>query len=889
MLGSPSTASTSRAVESTRERGQSGTATDRTGIGRHRVVLFCVALLVCCTFLLVAPAEIATADEDEHEDEYVVVRLADEHVVTESAADELPRGSSPHVTVGDSTERLVVEDGRVVTDQSGNEVRVGDHTVRTVSADPNLVVTDDDVLNDTIRVNPSSGVVETVEGNSTVTAGGVEIEYTDYDESYFVPEIESSDVNRPGEGENLTATVDVKNWGYANGTKDVTLELFDGNNDLLGEVTEEIELDRGESTTQTFEYETVRGDHEADEVIVSADGASSATIDIDEAETVVTILETNQPAAGDELEVTADIQRLGNYPPGEQEFLIELRVDDSHVETKPVGLNPGQNTTETFTYETDEDDQPWVDIELISGTDDDSTTVDVLGEASYNRSVMATIVDRNFPDEGENLTITGHVEYAGVVPDGPQEYPIKMYVDGELEDEQIVELDGDEIVETDFTYQTESGDAPRVDVDLVSPGEDDSARPRVNGSGFDVAIQEVNSPVNATEELIATALIENTGDIFGEQEIRMRIDRAIDNPESTDRYIRDTETVALNVNERSVERFSFRTRDADVSKVEVAIISEDDEDTVNATVRGQEPHFDVQDLAAEHTNDPESELTLTADINNTGVESGEQYVELLLDGDAVHIERLSLDPWEERTIETTIDAPDGGGTYDFTAITENASDETTAAVTVTPAGGEGQADDESPSESTEASETNESADESSTAGPSEDDGLPWHLIGLGILGVALAALVLAAYRNDPDNFPPDAATIKARAHSAITGAKARATALAIAVRNGDTGAILSILKGMVGLGAGTLIVQNELPREATVRVRCQTAEDTVLLEDLQIGPDEQHTLGSLPDASQFKVGAGVEDITAHEEVFQGISGDVGVVLRADGILIANLG
>ncbi|WP_243637854.1 COG1470 family protein [Natrarchaeobius oligotrophus] len=858
----------------------------------------CLVALVLVSALVVVAPTVASAGDD-HEDEYVVVRFADDYVVTESAADEVPPNPNVSVEGTSGDEALVVnEDGRIET-ESGQAVVVENNTIQTISGDPNLVVTADGVVNDTLEVN-GDGYVETSEGGSdaVVENTGDRIVFEEYDEAYFNVTILDGEIESVGEGETLTVPVEITNDGYGTESEDVTFELFDESGGVIETIDEDVALERGETTTIEFEYETSKGDRSAESVEVTADtnyhppgsGVDTADVTIHESETVVSIVNADElaPAAGDELEVTAEIERRGNYPQGEQDVLIEFRVDGEYVTTEPVTLGPGERTTETFTYQTSEDDSPGVSVELISQDGDNtaSANVDVIGEASFNESVTAAIVDRNYPDEGDELVITGEIGYTGVIPDSPQEHPIQLYVDGELADEKTVELDGDEWVEEEFTYQTEQGDAPRVDVELRSPGEGDTARPLVAGSGFAVDIQNVVEPVNVTDRLVVTAAIENTGDIAGEQDVRLRIDRGVDDPDRTDRHVRDNSTVSLEPGERTVERFSFRTWAADVPQVEVAVISNDDEDVANATVRDDTDRFDVTELSADRSS--ESTVDLSATINNTGIESGEQYVELLLGDEVVHIDRLELGPWESQTLTATADAPDE--TIEFAVVTDNATETTTVA-------GVEDADDE-PDDADETDDDPSETDDETTDGEptevesadDEEEGiLPWYLVVLGILGVAGSVLVLLAYRNDPENFPPDAAAVKAGVERSAASARQDLTAAAVAARDGDVPALVAALKGLVGIGPGTLVVQNQLPRAATVRVRCQTAHDTVLLEDLELDPDERRALGALPNVSQFKVGAGVEDITAHEEIFQGISGDVGVVLRADGILIANLG
>ncbi|ELY89389.1 hypothetical protein [Natrialba taiwanensis] len=833
-----------------------------------------------------ASASLSTSTSDTGEyDDTVVVRFADDHVVTGSAAESMP--SDPVVTAGG--EELVVVDGAVET-ETGDEIVVGNNTVRVAENDPDLVVTDGEVLNDTLEVT-DGGIVQTVEGETTVeTDDGKVVEYTNYDETNFVPEI--VDTNSPGEGETLEVTVEITNTEYGTATRDVDFTLTDGD-ETFATLNESIELDGGESTTHTFEYETERDDHEATRALVEVDydgNEDDTDVTIHESKATVTIADwTRNTAAGDELEVTAEINRHGNYPQGEQEFLIEFRIDGTHVTTKPVSMEPGGQAVETFTYETTEADSPSVEAVVRSGLDgepDDTAraVAEVIGQATHEENVRAQFADRNRPDEGETLELEAEIEYdrADRIPNEPKEYPIEFYIDGELVDNRTVELNGDETVTETFTYETEQGDAPRVDAELKTPGTGDTARPRINGSGFNVEIIDVNGPVNETQPLVATVGIENTGDITGKQEIRLRIDSGAGDPDQTTRHIRGQKNVSLEVGERTTERFSYRTRSSDVPLTEVAILSDDDEATQNAMVRAKTSRYEPRNLTGDYRNESSRELTLAADINNTGTEPGDQYVEFSLDGELVHVDRVTLEPWESETVSATIDAPEEIGAHDFAVETDDDRAETLVGVGVEVSGSDPDTDGTGENQSVDGDTDSGSDGSPSTA--TSGGGIPWHFLGLSLLGLlvvfALAALFLL-YRHDPENFPPEPAAVPGILQTEVNS-------LATRVRTTDLALLIATAKRAIGLSAGTLIVRNDLPRAATVRVRCQTATNTVFLEDFELQPEERRVLGSLPDTDQFKVGAGVDDITSHEEVFDRDNGDVGVVLRAEGIVIGNL-
>lgn len=825
---------------------------------------------------------------EEPDDDDVVVSYEEDYLLTGSRVDPDDLPQKPHVETEDG-ERIVADGGELWT-ENGSEVTVDGRQVQVRTTEPELIVSDDNILNDTVVLN-DDGYAVTEEGGDPLQAekpGSPYVKYPHFDSTNVTVDV--AEPEPVGEGETLEVTFELENHKYGEAS-DAEILLLGEDGELANE-TESIDLGGGEGPSEfSFDYDTESGDTHATEVVVEVDGTSDrAPVTIHEAGVFVERLETNTPAAGDDLEVTADINRYGDYPEGEQEYVIDFYVDDTSQRSLTVDIGTGGETTETFVYQTTEDDSPSVDVEVVTGDDSNSTTADVLGDAYLERHLNATIVDRNWPEEGEELELTGRLEYDGIEPDGVQEYPLELYIDGTEVDNATVDLSGDGAVEETFTYQTEKGDAPRVDARLVSPGDEDRARPRVDGSGFAVTIEEVTDPVNESDTAVVIAQIENTGDIADEQDVRLRVDSAADDPDAISREVVDNATVSLGTDERTTERFTYRTTADDVPLLEVAVITDDDEATATTTVRDSAPRFDVTETSAD-VDDAAGEVTLSATVNNTGLETDEQYVEFLVDGEVAHIDRVTLGPWEERTLTSTIDAPDPG-TYDVSVVTDNVTETVDGAFTVErPLDDDpDERDDDPPTDVDDDPDDGVDDETDDTEPPAEDDdGVPWYLVALGVLGVLASVLVLVVYRNDPENFPPDAARLQQQAQSALQTANARVTVLVTAIRSGDPAAIVATLKRTIGLGAGSLVVQNELPREALVRVQCRTGEDTVVLEDLELAPNERRELGSLPDAGEFTVGAGVEDITSHQEVFSGVSGDVGVVLKAEGILIANLG
>ena len=176
----------------------------------------------------------------------------------------------------------------------------------------------------------------------------------------------------------------------------------------------------------------------------------------------VTIENTNSPVEeGDDLEVAATIENTGIAADIQT---IELAIDGNEVDSVELELESGES--ETVDLEWDEAGPPGEYTATVSSEDDtDETTVNVIEEGSAFFDV--SITDINDPvTEGEELVVDFEVENLGE-EEGTQD--IVFNVGGEQEDvlADTTIADGEIFSET-FTYLTEQGDSPSVEVEVAS-------------------------------------------------------------------------------------------------------------------------------------------------------------------------------------------------------------------------------------------------------------------------------------------------------------------------------------------------------------------------------------------------------------------------------------
>jgi len=183
----------------------------------------------------------------------------------------------------------------------------------------------------------------------------------------------------------------------------------------IGRGVESVELDSGKSKTITFSWQTEVGDAgQYDATVDTGTGRDSQQVTIEElvqGDFSVNITFTNSPVqVGETILVTAD---LTNNLSSSQTVTPGLSIDGENVAYREgVPFDAGETRSMTLPWNTSEGDSGGHNATFETGTDSDSTTVQVEKEKDDERTpsgdVSLSIDSTNSPvTEGESLQIEG--------------------------------------------------------------------------------------------------------------------------------------------------------------------------------------------------------------------------------------------------------------------------------------------------------------------------------------------------------------------------------------------------------------------------------------------------------------------------------------------------
>ncbi|MCL9812635.1 CARDB domain-containing protein [Natranaeroarchaeum aerophilus] len=258
---------------------------------------------------------------------------------------------------------------------------------------------------------------------------------------------------------------------------------------------------------------------------------------------------------------------------------------------------------------------------------------------------------------------------------------IEFRIDGTVEGtEDDLTLDEGDTHSDTFSYTTDGSDTPEIDVRVAS--DDDGVTEAVTVSGgaggtnFEVSIDTTNSPVEEGEDLDVTAEITNTGSENGDQTITLDVGGEQRDSESVDVDDGETETVTLR----------WSTSDGDTGDYTAIVASEDASDDTGVEVEsdgaGDPVNFEVDITGTNSPVEEDEELTVTADIENTGSEDGDQTIALEIDGEQKDSQSVDVDAGETETVTLTWSTSNGdAGDYMATVASEDDSDMTDVTVT----------------------------------------------------------------------------------------------------------------------------------------------------------------------------------------------------------------
>ena len=182
-------------------------------------------------------------------------------------------------------------------------------------------------------------------------------------------------------GEPIEVQVAVTNSGDVPGTQQVRINIFE-----LGSKSREISIADGDTTTQTVTFETEQGDAgEYTALVDSGEDTASVELSVLKPATFdVETVESNEPVAGDDLEIRANITNEGGVSGGTAVTATVSETDSPVSEfgrrsTETAGVEAGGETEVSFGFQTDEvDDGKYT----VTVTTDDTETTDTVTVAS---------------------------------------------------------------------------------------------------------------------------------------------------------------------------------------------------------------------------------------------------------------------------------------------------------------------------------------------------------------------------------------------------------------------------------------------------------------------------------------------------------------------------
>ncbi|WP_431359057.1 CARDB domain-containing protein [Halovenus amylolytica] len=289
-----------------------------------------------------------------------------------------------------------------------------------------------------------------------------------------------------------------------------------------------------------------------------------------------------------------------------------------------------------------------------------------------------TITDTNSPVEvGEELEVTAEVENTGDLEDTQD---VEFRFDGDLQETQSITLGEGDSQTVTFEFDTDGVAPGDYDTEVQTDDSSDTA---------DVTIEEVPEeaeytlsnldPADATvtesdDPIDISADVENVGDETGEQDIEL----SITDDSGSVVYSDTVEDVELDGGNSTTVTFEDAPA-GDLAPGEYTHeVSSDDDSTAGSLTVEEAPDEAFFGVTITATNSPVvvgGELTVTAEVENTGDIQDAQNIEFSFDGSLEDTESISLDGGDSETVSFNFDTTDiVPGDYTVTVASDDESD-----------------------------------------------------------------------------------------------------------------------------------------------------------------------------------------------------------------------
>lgn len=334
-----------------------------------------------------------------------------------------------------------------------------------------------------------------------------------------------------------------------------------------------------------------------------------------------------------------EVENVGGVT-DEKEIVVEY--DGSEVCSETHELEPDEETDDICDYVIESDDPPSVEITVESPEDSnqDSETVAV-EEAEFDVELLDTDVDAG------TVTVEYEVENTG---DAPYEQQVEFFVDGAETDDRNHDLTGDETETDEFTYETESGDAGELPVEVCSSDDDhcDDTTVTIDSAEFVPEIDSAPDSVVEGEDLVVVVDVENIGDEPSEERIWL---------EDFDGSSVDETEETIDPGEELTVDLTWETDDSDTGTDDVTVsTTSSNTDTTTVEVL-EEAEFDVE---IDDTTVSDGQVTVDYTVENLGEAADEREVTFTIDSDEEdqRVHDLEGGESDQETFTYDIDAGD---------------------------------------------------------------------------------------------------------------------------------------------------------------------------------------------------------------------------------------
>jgi len=471
-------------------------------------------------------------------------------------------------------------------------------------------------------------------------------------------------------GDEIRVVATITNRGELEGNQDITLNIGDAHEAQQTDVT----LQENQSEMVTFVWETDEddiGDHSADLSTENDVANFDVTVtDLDFFEVAIDTDESSLNVTGDQnVEVIADVENVGAQP-GTQD--IELSVDGTVVDAhSSLGLNDGEGQSVELSWSPDSDDRGEFELEVTSDDSSATATANIIDDAFFDVSIDTDASELEVLQD-DPVVIEADIENPGDV-EGSQD--IELIANGLMVDSVSLTVAAGETESVTLQWDNETTETGSYIVEVASEDSSDSALASVLAPAhFDVDIDEAASDLAgaAGDDIRVVATVHNTGDVSGTQDIVLEL---------SGNSITEGD-VTVEAGNTKVVTFVWQTDTDDIGDHTATVSSDDDSTDASVTVT-ELGYFEVAiDTEASHLDAIGGDtVTVVADIENVGPQSGIQDIELAVDGDPVDTYgSLGIDAGQTSTVELQWHPGDQRGDFDLTVSSDNDSDSAQASV-----------------------------------------------------------------------------------------------------------------------------------------------------------------------------------------------------------------